>query len=342
MRRILPFTLFLVLLPCLATAQPLELAVFPEVPTTSDLVKVTIFQGACPLDVQGVKVDPAGTITVTDPGCFTGDNLGYEDAPAFVVGPLAAGTWTVEAVAGTGEEPAELGTFTVVSGEPPAVLGADLFTRPIPGRDAFEVVLHDVADIRGCAPRAITLEEVRHERNVVLILLRQRTFQITCSGPSFPGDVTVPVRSGFHDLFSSVGVRLVTDDHPEPRGVGSLQVPGPLFCPDTSLCLGEEGRFQVSAQWTTAEDTGPATPLSVTADSGAFWFFRPDNLELTVKVLDACAAFGHYWVFISGLTNQGVEITVADTEADEVRTYTNELDEGFEAIRDTAAFATCP
>src|SRR6476659_3513592 len=68
-------------------------------------------------------------------------------------------------------------------------------------------------------------------------------------------------------------------------------------------------RFQVGATWRTAgggSGVGHAIPL--TADTGAFWFFAPGNVELVVKVLDACTPFGRFWVFAAGLTN--VEVTV--------------------------------
>jgi len=53
-----------------------------------------------------------------------------------------------------------------------------------------------------------------------------------------------------------------------------------------ALCLG--GRFQVTVSWKDpagAMGAGQSVPL--TADTGAFWFFSPGNLELMIKVLDA-------------------------------------------------------
>ncbi len=109
----------------------------------------------------------------------------------------------------------------------------------------------------------------------------------------------------------------------------------------TTLCL-SGGRFEVSA--TFASWTGGATPAfaeSLTAESGMFWFFAPDNLELFVKIVDACVEFDRYWMFAAGLTNLEVELTVRDRWADQEEVYPNPLGNAFELIRDTSSFASC-
>lgn len=107
------------------------------------------------------------------------------------------------------------------------------------------------------------------------------------------------------------------------------------------LCL-HGGRFQVRAWYRLAGGAEmPAHAHGLTADSGSYWFFRNDNLELLIKVLDGCAAFGRYWVFVAGLTDVGVRLEVTDTVADETWTYATEPGEGFDEVRDTDAFATC-
>lgn len=72
------------------------------------------------------------------------------------------------------------------------------------------------------------------------------------------------------------------------------------------LCL-NGGRFRVAATWRTAQGSGDAQALPLTPDTGAFWFFSAENLELVVKVLNGCAFNGNYWVFAGGLTNVGVK-----------------------------------
>jgi hypothetical protein len=120
------------------------------------------------------------------------------------------------------------------------------------------------------------------------------------------------------------------------RGIGSC-APSP-----TTLCL-EDGRFAVRvAWWDFAGETGDAqvVPAGGT-DSGLLWFFQPDNWELLVKVLDACALNGSYWVLSAATTNVGYRLTVTDTATGRVVEYENTLGERSPAIVDVEAFATC-
>lgn len=118
---------------------------------------------------------------------------------------------------------------------------------------------------------------------------------------------------------------------------------------DTAMCLGPEGRFRVEASWRRFDDgTGNAraVPLapagSAEADTGYMWFFRSDNVEVIVKVLDACdSASNRFWVFAGGLTNVQVDLRVTDTVTGEVKTYFNQLGQPFQPIVDTQAFDTC-
>lgn len=120
----------------------------------------------------------------------------------------------------------------------------------------------------------------------------------------------------------------------------AVDPPGCQPAPQT-LCLGDR-RFQVTARWETTDDSGDGRANPLTDDTGSFWFFRPGNLELMVKVLDNCnGPTGRFWVFAAGLTNLYVEIEVTDTYTDLVRTYRSSLDLPFEPIFDTAAFDTC-
>lgn len=111
----------------------------------------------------------------------------------------------------------------------------------------------------------------------------------------------------------------------------------------TALCLGD-GRFRVTADWQQSGGaSGHGTPILAAADAGEFWFFRADNTELLVKVLDACQPpFAHFWVFAAGLTNVGVTLTVTDTATGAMKVYTNPVGADFAPILDTTAFDTCP
>lgn len=112
---------------------------------------------------------------------------------------------------------------------------------------------------------------------------------------------------------------------------------------DEVLCLTQD-RFAVRVRWTDFEGNGgvgQAMPLR--DDTGLFWFFHPDNAELTVKVIDACGAFGHFWVFIAPGSTVEYEVEVTDTapESEPTKVYRNQLGHVPSLVADTAAFA-CP
>ena len=110
----------------------------------------------------------------------------------------------------------------------------------------------------------------------------------------------------------------------------------------TTLCL-NGGRFRVQATFATPQgQTGSATAVSETSDTGTFWFFTPSNLEAIVKVVNGCSFNQRYWVFAGGLTNVAVTMAVTDTATGATRTYTNPQGTAFAPIQDTSAFSTCP
>lgn len=99
------------------------------------------------------------------------------------------------------------------------------------------------------------------------------------------------------------------------------------------------GRFLVRALWEDFAGTRQyADAATFTDDSGYFWFFDPENVELVVKVLDGCGVNQHFWVFAAGLTNVRVEIEVYDTVRQRTLNRTNELGTPFAPIQDTLAF----
>ena len=83
------------------------------------------------------------------------------------------------------------------------------------------------------------------------------------------------------------------------------------------------------------------TAVQLTPDTGYFWFFSPSNLEVVVKVLDACTVDGYFWVFGGGLTNLGVQMTVLDTFTGVSKVYSNTEGQAFQPIQDTR-FEACP
>lgn len=109
-----------------------------------------------------------------------------------------------------------------------------------------------------------------------------------------------------------------------------------------TLCL-NQGRFKTTVQWKTPDgESGPGVVIPFTHESGVVWFFSATNLELMIKVLDACGPFDRFWVFLGGITNVEFTVTVVDTETGKVRVYFNEQGQVANAVTDTSAFATCP
>lgn len=110
---------------------------------------------------------------------------------------------------------------------------------------------------------------------------------------------------------------------------------------DTTLCLAD-GRFKVQVQWTNFQgQTGPghSVPLADRGDSGLFWFFGPENVELTLKILNGCTLNNRRWVFLSSGTTVGFTMTVTDTVTHAVKTYTNAPGQSAPLRADTDAFA---
>lgn len=99
------------------------------------------------------------------------------------------------------------------------------------------------------------------------------------------------------------------------------------------------GRFQVEAEWATAQgQAGPAQPVSFSDTAGFFWFFSAENLELVVKMVDGRADNGAIWFFVGGLSNVAVDLTVTDTYTGVVRTYSSPLGAPFTPTLDNLAF----
>ncbi len=117
---------------------------------------------------------------------------------------------------------------------------------------------------------------------------------------------------------------------------------GSCFPTTKNLCL-QDGRFHVSASYIAFQESGVGHNVELTPDTGYFWFFNQNNVEMVVKVLDACVPpFDRFWVFAGGLTNVQVTLTVVDTETGVTVAYDNPLEQSFAPINDTDAFATCP
>ncbi len=111
----------------------------------------------------------------------------------------------------------------------------------------------------------------------------------------------------------------------------------------TTMCL-NNGRFKLTVSWVSPTASGLGQQVPLTTDTGYFWFFASTNVEMVVKVLNACGVNAHYWVFAGGLTNVAVTMTVTDMQTGLFKVYNTTQGPAFPPIQDTTAapFATCP
>ena len=97
-----------------------------------------------------------------------------------------------------------------------------------------------------------------------------------------------------------------------------------------------DGRIEITVEWQSSTGTGSGHPVVLTESAGYFWFFDPANVEVLVKVVDACADYGQEWLFAGGLTDLGVTMKVKNTRTGIYKTYTNPEGTPFLPIQDTA------
>ena len=159
-----------------------------------------------------------------------------------------------------------------------------------------------------------------------------------------PYDSLINVSNLYDNFYSDpfhpngFGYGLLADVFIEPTrtALQRIQV-GPCQAGAETLCL-SNGRFQVEVAWAAEGESGTGQAVPLSGDTGFYWFFNEENLELVVKVLDGRTINGHFWVFYGALSDVEYRITVTDTVTGERRFYDNP--EGTQASNgDTEAFA---
>lgn len=144
------------------------------------------------------------------------------------------------------------------------------------------------------------------------------------------------------DDSANVGVRL-TSANEDLITDWALFKPGIVGAGDPDpLNLGTGNRFRVTVLWQDQEgNVGTGEPVVLTNDTGYFWFFDIANVEIVVKVLDACGVNGHFWIFAAGLTDVAVELVVEDLQTGDIRSFFNSVGQPFQPVQDTSAFPNC-
>ena len=148
----------------------------------------------------------------------------------------------------------------------------------------------------------------------------------TAEGTRMVEDVAPGPSSSYPEELTPAGDRLyfAADDGVHGREPWVLPLFGAACQPsDFVLCLGG-GRFKVEADWRDFDgNIGRGRAVSLTADTGYFWFFNASNVEVILKVLDGRGVNGHHWVFYGALSTVRYVLTVTDTQTGAARRYIN-------------------
>ena len=127
---------------------------------------------------------------------------------------------------------------------------------------------------------------------------------------------------------------------PDPNPTGGNGCTGDKADDEDKLCLGS-GRYEIEVdfhdQYNDKSGRGQAVKFAGSERTGFFWFFRPTNFELVVKILDGTPVNGRIWVFYGATTDVGYTIEVTDTVTGAEKTYES-LPGTFCGRADTGAF----
>ena len=316
-------------------ARELAISTSPDFPTWRDRVTVTVSgEGFCTDGALGEPRIYGTTIEIDfDDHCPIGVTPPAPFALSTVLEPILPGEFTVrvnDLLDGDADE-ADLRVHDV------STLEVSHLPATVTDRDPVTFTVRGV----GCAgPPTLSEAGGRFELEVLNVC---DFGGIPLGGGVFAAESTVdPLPAGIHEIQvveAQDHGRSATTTHRLVVHDAAGCVPSP-----TVLCL-RDGRFRVEVSWRDFQGrTGQGRAVSIPDldATGFFWFFHPDNLELTVKVLRGCSVNGRYWVFVaSGFTVEYM-LTVTDTSTGLEQTYRNALGETPALIPDTGAFATCP
>jgi plastocyanin len=261
---------------------------------------------------------PTGGASLAAPSSATLRILDDDQAPAGDPGSLAFS----QPAYGAAESDADVAVGVVRSGGSDGAVSARLATS-----DGSATAGDDYAALSQVVAFA---DGEDGERPVAVPLLDdgelegEETFNLTLTEPTGGAALGDP---------AAATVTLADDDVPA----------GPCVADDTTLCLHDD-RFRVQVSFRPpGEDARLAHKIDLSERAGLFWFFNPANVEMLLKVQNACVApFDRWWVFLAATTNVEYTVRVLDTEAGVLKTYSNAQGQAAEPVQDTDAFDTCP
>ena len=140
---------------------------------------------------------------------------------------------------------------------------------------------------------------------------RRRTFSGDGLAARLASPAGNPAEPGI-DLVRLEAVSLSATGVGRPEQAGGKCEPG-----EELLCL-LDNRFSVEVSLIDPNVEPPLDPVKrarvapslTTANTGFFWFFNPENIELAVKVLDGRALNGNFWFLYGGLSDVEYRMTV--------------------------------
>jgi ELWxxDGT repeat protein len=159
------------------------------------------------------------------------------------------------------------------------------------------------------------------------------TFLVQDIWPGPPGSGPAAMTQAGDLLFFSA------DDGLTGRELWALPLAGSTLCrpAPTALCLLDD-RFKVEAFWRDFQgNSGPGQAVGLTPDTGYFWFFSPDSVEVIGKVIDGRPLNASFWFFYGALSSVEYSLTVTDTMTGAARRYLNPLGQ-LASVGDTTAF----
>jgi hypothetical protein len=321
MRKTLLFSLFALVLALPAGAQVVQgILIEPRHPTTSDRIRLTVvgLPDQCRLTFFAPPVYEAATGTVVlnaaeAPECPKPDPSQPPQRYELEAGPLPAGVHFAEVRVKDlpGFNWREL--FEVrEDATPEIVIEPERPTAAYPVRVAVAVLnTEDDLQFDGLAGRTLLFHynSYVYPASIPAPPYERITEEATV-GPLAPGVYTVDVRQDSQHAFGrtfEVGAK-----------AGQL-----------NLRIEDDSYFTVHIHVDLPRN-GVGWGVPLTSESGYFWFFDPDNVEITVKILDGRAVNGKYWVFIASMTDVGFTAEVehcpwlADPPLCDVQLYRSE------------------
>ncbi len=170
--------------------------------------------------------------------------------------------------------------------------------------------------------------------------------EIATVGPNVASYTAAGLDPATFHLFRvrAAGAGTANSGYSNEAGTATLGEVAQCVAGPTALCV-NNNRFKVEVDFSTGSGASPASalPLATAPDSGLFYFFSASNLEMLIKVLNACVdPFHHYWVFYAATTNVEFAVVVTDTQTGRTKGYYNPLNRTAPPIQDVSAFPTCP